>query len=81
MRASTLVALTAGVLFGFAGVAIAQQPKGPPQTMQGMDHSNMQGMQGMDHSKMPGMQGNRQTGQGARAPGPSKPGHPGSTPQ
>ncbi len=93
MRAFTFTAVAAGVLFGFASVATAQQQKGPPQTMQGMDQSNMQGMQGMDHSKMPmnmqgmdhskmpGMQGNGQTGQGTRAPRPMKPGRPGTTPQ
>ena len=81
MRAFTLIALTAGLLFGLASVATAQQQKGPTQTTQGMDQSNMQGIQGMGHSKMPGMQGNGQTGQGARAPGPAKPGRPGTMPQ
>ncbi len=75
MRTITLSALAAAMLFGFAGIAAAQQQGGQTHNMQGMDHSRMQGMdhskmQGMDHSNMPGMQGNTQSrsNQGARAP-------------
>jgi len=93
MRAFTLVAFSAGMLFGVANVATAQQQNGQPQNMQGMDHSNMQGMQGMDHSKMPmnmpgmdhsnmpGMQRSGQAGQGMRAPVPAKPARPGTAQQ
>lgn len=59
MRTFALSAFTASLLFGFAGMAAAQQQKAQPPAMQGMDQPNMQGMkgmegmQGMDHSKMP----------------------------
>lgn len=85
MRAITLSVLAAGMLFGLAGIAAAQQQRGQPQTMQGMDHSQMQGM---DHSKMQGMdqsnmQGSTQprTNQGARAPARGTQARPNATAQ
>lgn len=93
MRTLALPAFAASLLFGFAGMAAAQQQKAQPPATQGMDQSNMQGMQGMDHSKMPmnmpgmdhsnmpGMQRNGQAGQGTRAPAPAKPARSGTASQ